>query len=92
MESTMLICEECSDLPNHPRPLKPVFQYQTLAIGEGRWTMVTDRAINGSIHCATCGLVYADSSDKKLTDRMLKLLTDANADTLESAAVEDEDA
>jgi len=58
---TMLKCVEDSDLPYSQRhEFKPVFEYQRLDIGQSRW--FPTKAIKGSIYCATCSLLYADTT------------------------------
>jgi hypothetical protein len=56
----MLKCVEDSNLPYSQRhDFKPVFEYEGLDVGQSRWFPI--KALQGSIHCATCGLVYADT-------------------------------
>ena len=66
---TMLKCVEDSNLPYSQRhDFKPVFEYALdktprwfyRSIRTERWFPI--KATQGSIYCATCGLVYADTS------------------------------
>lgn len=77
---TMLKCVEDSNLPYSQRhDFKPVFEYQRLDVSQPRWFKT--KAIQGSIYCATCGLVYADTSEKDLAEKRAKQLNEAQDST-----------
>ena len=76
----MLKCVEDSKLPYSQRhDFKPVFEYQKLDVSQPRWFKVIP--IQGSIYCATCGLVYADTSEKNLAEKRFKQLNEAQDST-----------